>query len=75
VPCVTIRHETEWVELVECGANRLAPPDSAESIVAAVDAALQTGVFPAGGLYGDGNCAQAIVAALLAAPANKMRQA
>lgn len=71
VPCVTIRHETEWVELVECGANRLAPPDSAASIVAAVDAALERGEFPAGGLYGDGTCAQAIVAALMAASPDK----
>lgn len=74
VPCVTIRHETEWVELIECGANRLAPPSSAASIVTAVDAALQTGIFPASGLYGDGNCAQAIVAALLSAPGSRVGQ-
>ncbi len=27
VPCVTVRAETEWVETVALGANRLAPPD------------------------------------------------
>jgi UDP-GlcNAc3NAcA epimerase len=32
VPCVTLRDETEWVELIEAGWNRLAPPHSASAI-------------------------------------------
>ncbi len=65
VPCVTLRHETEWVELLQCGANRLAAPDDIKAIISAVDAAMQTGKFPEKGLYGDGNSAEAIVTALL----------
>ena len=32
VPCVTLRDETEWIELVEGGWNRLAPPGDAQAI-------------------------------------------
>src|SRR6185312_6314266 len=32
-PCLTLRDETEWVETVESGANRLCPPANAEEIV------------------------------------------
>jgi len=30
IPCVTLRDETEWVELVELGWNRLAPPGTCD---------------------------------------------
>jgi UDP-GlcNAc3NAcA epimerase len=36
VPCVTLRDETEWVELVEAGWNRLAPPIDSEAVVNAL---------------------------------------
>jgi UDP-GlcNAc3NAcA epimerase len=63
VPCVTLRDETEWVELVEAGWNRLVPPDSDTCIAEAILAAFETSgsnIEP----YGDGNAAEKIAAAL-----------
>lgn len=65
VPCVTLRDETEWVELVEAGWNRLCPPTSAEAITAACCAAMDT-IGDTVDLYGSGNASDTI-AALLAA--------
>lgn len=67
VPCITLRHETEWVELVELGWNRLAAPMSAEAIVNEVLGALESepGAKPPVGLYGGGTAANRIVKKLL----------
>jgi UDP-GlcNAc3NAcA epimerase len=60
VPCVTLRDETEWVELVDAGWNRLVTPSSADAVSSAIVAAIGTAgkaVEP----YGKGNAAQKIV--------------
>jgi len=60
-PCVTLREETEWVELVECGWNRLVGADP-DAIQAALTAPIDLPVKPS--LYGDGDAAGRIVAAI-----------
>lgn len=60
VPCVTLRDETEWVELVDSGWNRLAPPADVQSLVRVIDAGLGSRGEPVAP-YGTGNAAQAIV--------------
>jgi len=57
VPCLTLRDETEWVELIESGANRLVPPDPRKIVQAYRD--LQEIEWVAG-LYGNGNAAETI---------------
>jgi UDP-GlcNAc3NAcA epimerase len=57
VPCVTLRDETEWVELVECGCNRLASPTSAEHVLAKIRQSFADPPITHEGLYGDGHAA------------------
>jgi UDP-GlcNAc3NAcA epimerase len=66
VPCVTLRNETEWRELVDSGWNILAPPDGsvdvARMILGAVGMKGMPGVQP----YGDGSAANKICSAVTA---------
>ncbi|HYY32424.1 MAG TPA: UDP-N-acetylglucosamine 2-epimerase, partial [Gaiellaceae bacterium] len=57
VPCVTLRENTEWVETVELGWNRLVGSDAVR-IVAAVREAAPVNEHPP--LYGDGHAADSI---------------
>ena len=56
VPCVTLRDETEWVELVDAGWNCLAPPGSGSCI-----SAIMENAYGGSGrevqLYGQGDAA------------------
>ncbi len=46
IPCVTLRDESEWVELIEQGYNRLVPPVDRESVSHALEEALKCGRRP-----------------------------
>ncbi len=62
-PCVTLRDETEWVELVEAGWNRLAAADKNHILTAfaAADRSAENRVQ----LYGDGQAAEKVVVGLM----------
>lgn len=60
VPCVIVRRETEWVELVELGCARLVEPDG----IAAAVAAPPVAAGGREGLYGGGAAANRVARAL-----------
>lgn len=75
VPCVTLRTETEWIELVDAGWNTLAPPTDATSVREVLRRALDARPPVWQPLYGDGTAAAAIVERLLGsgtAPARRV---
>jgi len=63
-PCIILRSETEWVELVECGAAKVADADEAKILNAYNHFANQQQLqFPK--LFGDGNAAEFICEEIL----------
>jgi UDP-GlcNAc3NAcA epimerase len=63
-PCVTLRDETEWVELVNAGVNIISPPINA-NILADLEKALKLKVDQTINLYGDGTTGKKIVDIIL----------
>ncbi|MDD7804227.1 MAG: UDP-N-acetylglucosamine 2-epimerase, partial [Endozoicomonas sp. (ex Botrylloides leachii)] len=64
IPCVTLRDETEWTELIEAGWNRLAPPVNSEEIAATMMSAIKSkgnNIQP----YGAGNAGSLIASSLI----------
>lgn len=59
-PCITMRDETEWVELIEAGVNKLAGADTQRILDAFHFFKNEITSFPKG-MYGDSHAAQKIV--------------
>lgn len=63
-PCVTLRDQTEWVELVDAGWNKLLSPEksNAKDVLTFID---QIPKDQKGDLYGKGDASSLIIASLL----------
>jgi UDP-GlcNAc3NAcA epimerase len=63
-PCITLREQTEWTELIAAGVNLLSGADEKNILSAWNELRMKNFIFPSG-LYGDGNASGIIASALL----------
>lgn len=63
-PCITLRDETEWIELIECGANTLAGANK-DTILSVYNNLNFNEICFSNNLYGDGNASENIVKELI----------
>ncbi len=63
-PCLTLRGETEWVETVEAGWNRVVDADASALAAALADDTFMDRTRPRPALYGDARAAERVVDAL-----------
>lgn len=69
VPCITLRDETEWVELVDAGCNHLVAPTSSSEIYQKIKNQMcQLIPSSTNNLYGDGTAASKILEVLCGSP-------
>jgi UDP-GlcNAc3NAcA epimerase len=64
VPCITLRNETEWVELVELGWNKIVPLTNADSVCEQILASIHRLGRPSA-TFGDGNAGRKVLDALV----------
>jgi UDP-GlcNAc3NAcA epimerase len=64
VPCITLRTETEWVETVEAGWNRVVGSEPASLAAALADVTFMRRDRPRPELFGDGRAAERILSSL-----------
>jgi UDP-GlcNAc3NAcA epimerase len=64
--CVTMREETEWVELLEAGCSTLVGADE-EAVFQGYRAAIDTPFMASEGIYGDGSAGDKVVSSLIKA--------
>ncbi len=65
VPCITLREETEWTELVELGWNTLASPDHPQTIVEAIMTVADSSPGRSAQPFGTGDATERILRILM----------